>query len=85
VNIRGNTQDVQFVSEDSTIATVSPSAPIGGSTSITISGLKSGQITTIDARSISDPSHNYAQMKVVVKPRITKTVDMFRIIDATNN
>ena len=85
VKIRGNTQDVQFVSEDTTIATVTPAAPTGGNTPITVSGLKSGQITTIDARSISDPSHNYAQMKVVVKPRITKTVDIFRIIDPTNN
>jgi len=84
-HIRGNTQDVQFVSEDTTIATVIPAAPTGGITTITVSGLKSGQITTIDARSISDPTHNYAQLKVVVKPRITKTVDIFRIIDSTNN
>jgi len=85
VHIRGNTQDVQFVSEDSTVATVSPAAPTSGDTVITISGLKSGQITTIDARSISDPSHNYAQMKAVVKPRLSKTLDMFKIIDPVKN
>jgi hypothetical protein len=85
VHIRGNRQDVQFVSEDTTVATVSPAAPTGGNTAITVSGLKSGQITTIDARSISNPSHNYAQMKVVVKPRLSKTLDMFTIIDPIKN
>jgi hypothetical protein len=85
VHIRGNTQDVKFVSEDPTIATVTPAAPTGKNTPITVSGLKSGQITTIDARSISDPTHNYAQLKVVVKPQITKTVDMVRDIDPVNN
>jgi hypothetical protein len=85
VNIRGNTQDVQFVSEDTTIATVTRAAPTGGNTTITVSGLKSGQITTIDARSISDPSHNYSQLKVVVKPQLLKFVDMYKIIESVDN
>jgi hypothetical protein len=85
VHIRGNTQDVQFVSEDPTIATVTPAAPTGGDTPITVSGLKSGQITTIDARSISDPTHNYAQLKVVVKPQLLKIVDMYKIIESVDN
>jgi hypothetical protein len=86
VKIRGSYDDVNFVSSDATVATVSPSAPSGDVTTLTITGVNAGtNPILVNAQSITDPSKNYAQLYVVVKPRLTKQLDMFSITESAEN
>jgi hypothetical protein len=80
--------DVEFVSADTTIATVSPSQATGATTTLTIHGVNAGVVTGADpvatsnlpilitARRITNPAIA-TSLRVVVKPEVRKTVEIF--------
>jgi hypothetical protein len=83
VNLNHGWHNATIQSLDSTIATVSP-ASATNNTIITVTGVKAG-VVNIQATNSDNPSAPPVQLTATVKPSISHTADIVKMIDNVNN